>query len=69
MQPYQYILDALKRSQMTKGALVKCTGIPYGVIDHAIEVLLLEGKIIKVDLLRYQLKGGGNVNTGKVPHP
>ena len=56
MTPYERVLVQLKRSQMSRTALVKITGIPYGAINHVLAVLLLEGKILK-EGDRYKIKG------------
>lgn len=54
MTPYDEIVAALKKAQMGKADLNKITGIPWGPLGHALEVLTLEGKVVK-EGLRYRL--------------
>lgn len=54
MKEYEPILHALGRSQMSKSALVRVTGITYGLIDRALQVLILEGKVVRFGA-RYKL--------------
>ncbi len=51
--PYDAVLNALQRAAMSKAELTKITGIPYGPLGHALEVLILEGKV-KKEGMRYK---------------
>ncbi len=53
MTPYELILQALSKAQMSKTDIAKVTGVPMGPLGHALEVLIIEKKVEKVGL-RYR---------------
>jgi len=54
MTPYEEILKALRRAAMGKTDISRVTGVPFGPLGHALEVLTIEGKVIR-EGLRYRL--------------
>ena len=56
--PYDAILFALKKADLSKGRISEITGIPYGPLGHALEVLTLGGEV-KRHALRYSITDKG----------
>lgn len=53
------ILKALKGAERPKSQLIRATGVPYGPLGHALEVLVLEGYVARQGL-RYRLTSKGD---------
>lgn len=56
--PYEAILRALNKADLSKGRISEISGVPYGPLGHALEVLTLEGKVEKKSL-RYKITDKG----------
>ena len=54
MNPYDLVLHTLGRAEKSKNEITRATGVPFGVLGHALEVLIMEGKVLRVGL-RYRL--------------
>ncbi|MEP2987268.1 MAG: hypothetical protein ABJP08_28855 [Roseibium sp.] len=55
MENYQTILNALKRSEQPLRAIMRSTGLSQEVVQHALDVLTLENKVVRYGA-RYKLK-------------
>ncbi len=58
MTPYDLICQTLMRAEKSKADINKATSIPYGPLGHALEVLIIEGKVLRHGL-RYKLTQNG----------
>lgn len=56
--PFEAILFALSKAEMSKSRISEVAGIPWGACGHALEVLTLEGKVVK-RALRYAITDKG----------
>ena len=55
LTPYDRVLHALEKAEMSKTDISKVTNIPYGPLGYILTLLITEKRVEKVGL-RYKLK-------------